>query len=138
MGTDAAHVQANRISVAAELAARFDACVILKGSGSIVGAPDGRLAINTTGNPALATAGSGDVLSGLCGALLAQGLPAWQTALAATWLHGAAADSMVSEGIGPVGITAGELLPAIRNCLNQSGLYAGPSAHTIAPQISGQ
>jgi hydroxyethylthiazole kinase-like uncharacterized protein yjeF len=132
MGTDATHVQANRISVAAELAARFDACVILKGSGSIVAAPDGRLAINTSGNPALATAGSGDVLSGLCGALLAQGLPAWLTALAATWLHGAAADSMVAEGVGPVGVTAGELLPAIRRCLNQSGLYAKPSARTIA------
>lgn len=120
MGTDAAHVQGNRISVAAELAARFDACVILKGSGSIVAASDGRLAINTTGNPALATAGSGDVLSGLCGALLAQGLNAWEAALAATWLHGAAADRMVADGIGPVGITAAEFLVPIRDCLNQT------------------
>ena len=138
MGTDAAHVQANRLSVAAELAARFDACVILKGSGSVVAAPDGRLAINTTGNPALATAGSGDVLSGLCGALLAQGLSAWETALATVWLHGAAADQMVAEGTGPVGVTAGELLPYIRRCLNQSGLYAGPSVRTSALQRSGR
>lgn len=138
MGTDAAHVQANRISVAAELAVRFDACVILKGSGSIVAAPDGRIAINTTGNPALATAGSGDVLSGLCGALLAQGLSAWEAAVAAVWLHGAAADRMVADGIGPVGATASELLPYIRACLNQPGLCAWPSTRTSAPQISGQ
>ncbi len=120
MGTDAAHVQANRISVAAELAARFDACVILKGSGSIVAAPDSRIAINTTGNPALATAGSGDVLAGLCGALLAQGLPLWEATLAAVYLHGLAADQMVADGIGPVGVTAGELLPYIRSSLNQA------------------
>ncbi len=120
MGTDAAHVQANRISVAAELAARFDACVILKGSGSIVAAPDGRIAINITGNPALATAGSGDVLAGLCGALLAQGVPLWEATLAAVYLHGSAADQMVADGIGPVGVTAGELLPYIRSSLNQA------------------
>jgi len=119
MGSDTAQVQDNRLSVAAELASRFNACVVLKGSGSIVAAPDGRLAINTTGNPALATAGSGDVLAGLCGALLAQHHAAWDTALAAVWLHGAAADDMVAEGIGPVGVTASELLPNIRRRLNQ-------------------
>ncbi len=138
MGTDAAHVQANRCSVAAELAVRFDACVILKGSGSIVAAPDGRIAINTTGNPALATAGTGDVLSGLCGALLAQGLPAWEAALAAVWLHGFAADQMVADGIGPAGVTATELLPYIRAGLNRPGLYGAPSARTSARQTSGR
>jgi len=119
MGSDTAQVQDNRLSVAAELASRFNACVVLKGSGSIVAAPDGRLAINTTGNPALATAGSGDALAGLCGALLAQHHAAWDTALAAVWLHGAAADDMVAEGIGSVGVTASELLPYIRRRLNQ-------------------
>jgi len=119
MGSDTAQVQDNRLSVAAELASRFNACVVLKGSGSVVAAPDGRLAINTTGNPALATAGSGDVLAGLCGALLAQHHAAWDTALAAVWLHGAAADNMVAEGIGPVGVTASDLLPYIRRRLNQ-------------------
>ncbi|MEY3721129.1 MAG: hypothetical protein RL618_1648, partial [Pseudomonadota bacterium] len=80
---------------------------------------DGHLVINTTGNPALATAGTGDVLSGLCGALLAQHWPVWEAALAAVWLHGAAADKMVSEGTGPRGLTAGELMPNIRALLNQ-------------------
>jgi NAD(P)H-hydrate repair Nnr-like enzyme with NAD(P)H-hydrate dehydratase domain len=120
MGSDTEQVQANRLSVAAELASRFNACVILKGSGSIVAAPDGRLAINTTGNAALATAGSGDVLAGLCGALLAQHHSTWEAALAAVWLHGAAADQMVAEGVGPVGVTAGELLPYVRACLNKT------------------
>ena len=79
----------------------------------------GGVVINGTGNPALATAGSGDVLAGLCGALLAQQWPAWEAALAATWLHGKAADDLVATGTGPVGVTAGELLPPIRAALNQ-------------------
>jgi hypothetical protein len=57
----------------------------------------------------LATGGSGDVLAGVCGALLAQGWPAWEAALGAVWMHGAAADRLVEDGIGPVGMTAGEL-----------------------------
>ena len=91
----------------------------LSGLRVLVTRPDGQAAINTTGNPALATAGSGDVLSGLCGALLARGLPVREAALAAVWLHGAAADAMVGEGIGPVGVTAGELPAYIRHELNR-------------------
>ena len=78
-----------------------------------------RVFINTTGNPALATAGSGDVLAGLCGALLAQGWPVRACALAATWLHGSAADQMVADGTGPAGATASELMPWIRKAFNQ-------------------
>ena len=77
---------------ARQLASRFKATVILKGSGSIIAEPDlaeskGMTYINPTGNPALATAGTGDVLAGLCGALLAQGLNLADAALAATWLQ---------------------------------------------------
>ncbi|MFX5684766.1 NAD(P)H-hydrate dehydratase, partial [Acinetobacter baumannii] len=75
--------------------------------------PDGEIAINPSGNPALSTAGTGDVLSGLCGALLAQGWPTRAAALAATWIHGAAADQLVAAGQGPVGLTASEFIPAI-------------------------
>ena len=81
--------------------------------------PDGRLVINSTGNPALATAGSGDVLAGLCGALLAQHWPLWEAALAAPFIHGAAADQLVNQGIGPIGLSAGELLAVIRSELNR-------------------
>lgn len=112
-------VQADRLSAARELARRLQAVVILKGSGTVIAAPDGKAVINTTGNPALATAGTGDVLAGLCGALLAQGWPHWEAALAAVWLHGMAADVLVTDGNGPIGLTAGELIPAIRTALNR-------------------
>ena len=112
-------VQADRVAAARQLAARLGAVVVLKGSGTVIAAPDGQAAINPTGNPALATAGTGDVLSGLCGSLLAQGWPAWEAALAGVWLHGMAADVLVAEGAGPVGVTAGELIPAIRVALNR-------------------
>lgn len=112
-------VQADRLSAARELARRLQAVVVLKGSGTVIAAPDGKAVINTTGNPALATAGTGDVLAGLCGALLAQGWPQWEAALAAVWLHGLAADVLVTDGHGPIGLTAGELIPAIRTALNR-------------------
>ena len=119
LGTSAAAIQADRLGAARELAAFFLSTVILKGSGTVIADPEAHIVINTTGNPALSTAGTGDVLSGLCGALLAQHWPVWEAALAAVWLHGVAADQQVAEGIGPRGLTASELLPAIRSALNQ-------------------
>ena len=119
LGTDVHAVQSDRLSSANALAQRYHATVILKGSGSIIAHPGDIPVINTTGNPALATAGSGDVLAGLCGALLAQGWSVRACALAATWLHGSAADQMVANGTGPVGATASELIPWIRKALNK-------------------
>ena len=119
LGVTSKAVQADRPKAARALAQALRAVVVLKGSGSIVAMPDGHVAINPTGNPGLATAGSGDVLAGVCGALLAQGLPSWEAALAAVWLHGAAGDLLVAQGIGPIGITAGELIDPIRALLNQ-------------------
>ena len=112
-------IQHDRLGAAKKLATKFQSVVILKGSGTVIANPAGQIVINTTGNPALATAGTGDVLAGLCGSLLAQNWPLWQTALAAIWIHGDAADSMVTDGLGPIGITATELLPYIRKSLNQ-------------------
>jgi len=114
-----AQVQSDRPQAARLLAQHFRCITILKGAGSVIAFPDGKIAINTTGNPALSTAGTGDVLSGLCGALLAQGWPAAEAALAAVWLHGKSADQLVLQGIGPVGLTASEIIPAIRSLLNQ-------------------
>ncbi len=119
LGVPAGAVQCDRLAAARELAARLQAIVVLKGSGTVLARPDGHTVINTTGNPALATAGTGDVLSGLCGSLLAQGWPCWEAALSAAWLHGMAADVLVAEGLGPIGVTAGELIPAIRTALNR-------------------
>lgn len=117
--TSAKEVQANRLYAARQLARQFNTVVVLKGSGSVIAQSDGELMINTTGNPALATAGTGDVLAGICGALIAQSFPAWNAALAATWLHGQAADTLTSQGVGPIGLTASELIPSVRTILNQ-------------------
>lgn len=127
LGTTAGDVQRDRLAAASTLAQRLNAIVVLKGSGSVIAAPDGRLALNPTGNPALATAGTGDVLAGLAGALLAQGWPGWEAALAAVWLHGTAADDLVAAGLGPIGLTAGELVPAIRVALNRLVAQQAPA-----------
>ncbi|MCU6501207.1 NAD(P)H-hydrate dehydratase [Rugamonas sp. A1-17] len=125
LGSTITDVQADRIGAARKLAASLNAYVVLKGSGTVIAAPNGDAVVNTTGNPALATAGTGDVLSGLCGGLLAQGWPLWEAALAGVWLHGMAADVLVTEGTGPIGLTAGELIPAIRVALNRMVQHHG-------------
>ena len=111
-------VQADRVAAALMLARRFDAHVALKGCGTVVARPDGRWRINTTGNAGLATAGTGDVLSGFTGALLAQHWPAAAALNCAVHLHGAAADALVAAGQGPQGLTAGELIQPARHLLN--------------------
>lgn len=111
-------VQNDRIKAACELAERYRSHVALKGCGTVIATADGRWCINTTGNPGMATAGTGDVLSGLIVALLAQDWPPETALMAAVHLHGAAADRLVAEGIGPVGMTAGEIIDAARRCFN--------------------
>lgn len=119
LDADAAAVQRDRLAAARTLASRFGAVVVLKGAGTVVAAPDGRTAINPTGGAALATGGTGDVLGGIIGALLAQKLAPFEAALAGTYLHGLAADTLSARGAGPAGLTAGELAPAVRACINR-------------------
>jgi hydroxyethylthiazole kinase-like uncharacterized protein yjeF len=116
---DVATVQADRLAAVLKLAERFNAFVALKGCGTLVASPEGAWFINTSGNPGLATAGSGDVLTGFISALLAQGWPPLAALLAAVHLHGAAADHLVARGCGPVGLTAGEIIDSARYLLNQ-------------------
>jgi NAD(P)H-hydrate repair Nnr-like enzyme with NAD(P)H-hydrate dehydratase domain len=92
--------------------------VALKGNGTVIAAPDGRWWINASGNPGMASAGMGDVLTGFVGALLAQGLDAEEALIAGVHLHGAAADARVAGGAGPIGLAAGELIDAGRALLN--------------------
>jgi hydroxyethylthiazole kinase-like uncharacterized protein yjeF len=119
LGCDAPTVQRDRLAAARALTARFASVIVLKGTGTVVAAPDDRYAINPTGNAALATGGTGDVLGGIIGALLAQRLPPYEAALAGVYLHGLAADTLTAQGEGPAGLTAGELAPMVRKLLNR-------------------
>ncbi len=79
---------------------------------------DGRWAINSSGNPGMATAGMGDVLTGLLAALLARGVDVRIALEAGVYLHGAAADTLLIEARGPIGMTAGEVIDAARQLVN--------------------
>lgn len=109
MGVDRAKVEAEQLAHAREAARRFDSVVLLKGRHTLAAHPDGRVRVCATGVPWLATAGAGDVLAGLVGALLAAGLTPYDAASVGAWLHGAAA-TLASRG-GP--ITAGAVAAAI-------------------------
>ena len=118
LGRDTAAVQSDRLAAALEIAQRLRVHVVLKGVGSICADPDGRWSINATGNPGLASGGTGDVLAGLIGALLCQGLDAPRALRYAVCLHGAAADTLVARGKGPIGLTASEIALECRRLLN--------------------
>jgi len=116
--TNTTAVQNDRMNTACQIAQQFNCHVVLKGAGSICCFPDGKRYLNTSGNPGLSTAGTGDVLSGMIGALLAQGLHADQALLLAVYLHGAAADTLLQQNHGPLGMTASEIITAARSLLN--------------------
>ena len=113
-------IQADRIGAAIALARKFNAVAVLKGAGSVIADPEGHYAINGSGNPVLATGGTGDVLAGIIAALAAGplagvGSAAATAACAGAWLHGAAAD-LVARQLGPAGVPAGRIadwLPAV-------------------------
>ena len=120
LGCSTHHVQTDRIAAATALATEYQAHVVLKGVGSICASPGQPWRINTSGNPGMASAGMGDVLTGIIAALLAQGVAPHRAMDTAVWLHGAAADACVANGVGPVGLTAGEVIDAARRLLNAS------------------
>jgi hydroxyethylthiazole kinase-like uncharacterized protein yjeF len=118
LGSSTAAVQADRVKAARLLSENLNAHVVLKGNGSILVARDGHWFINRTGNPGMASAGMGDVLAGMLGALLAQRYTGETALVLATHLHGAAGDELARGGIGPVGMTAGELTDVARRLWN--------------------
>ncbi|NUT73902.1 NAD(P)H-hydrate dehydratase [Pseudomonas sp. C1C7] len=116
LGISTAQIQANRPAAAHALSKKYSTVVILKGAGSLIASPDGRLAVCHQGHPAMATAGLGDVLAGLVGALLAQGMEAFDAACLAVWLHANAGEQQGKFGRG---LAASDLIPAIRQLLEE-------------------
>jgi NAD(P)H-hydrate epimerase len=115
-----APVGSNRLVAAQALAERTGAVVLLKGPGTVVAGPDRAVALNPTGGAALATAGSGDVLTGIVAGFLARGLDPFRAAAAAAWVHGRTADRLVATD-GPA-LVAGDLVDGIGRTLQELGV----------------
>ncbi|HBS77382.1 MAG: bifunctional ADP-dependent NAD(P)H-hydrate dehydratase/NAD(P)H-hydrate epimerase [Pseudomonas sp.] len=116
LGISVADVQADRPAAARALAARFGCAVLLKGAGTLIADHDGRLALCDRGHPAMASAGLGDVLAGVAGALLAQGLAPFEAACLAAWLHAVAGERLGAKGRG---LVAADLIPMVRQLLEE-------------------
>jgi NAD(P)H-hydrate epimerase len=120
----AADVQRRRLETARALAAATGAIVVLKGHRTLVADADGRAAVNPTGNPGLATGGTGDVLAGVVGALLARGANAWNAATAAVYVHGRAGDR-AAAALGQEGMIAGDVAEALPEAILALGPACG-------------
>ena len=117
LGTSVAEVQADRVEVVREFCARHHVHLVLKGARSVLGGPDGNVFINNTGNPGMATGGSGDVLTGMIGAFLARHLDALAALQAGCVLHGLAGD-LAAALRGEEGLIASDIIEAIPGALN--------------------
>jgi hydroxyethylthiazole kinase-like uncharacterized protein yjeF len=120
LGCDIAAVQQDRLGAAKRISLALHAHVVLKGAGSVLAHPDGTFDVNASGNVSLASGGTGDVLAGMLGALLAQRIEGRQALRIGVCLHGAAADRLVASGTGPLGVAASELPDAARALLNEA------------------
>lgn len=112
-------VNADRIGTARRFARERGVFLVLKGARTVIARPDGLVAICPTGNPGMATAGTGDVLTGMIVGLLAQRVPAWEAACAATYFHGSAGD-LASQYRGQLGMLAGDLIAQIPYALKRT------------------
>lgn len=119
-GHSAAEINADREGTALRYAKAWNAVVVLKGAHTVIAGPDGRCAVNPTGNPGLSRGGSGDVLAGMTSALLACGLPAFEAAACAVYLHGAAADRAAALH-GETGMLPHDLLDALGTLFAENG-----------------
>lgn len=119
-GLSAAAIHADREGTALRFARAWNAVVVLKGAQTVIAAPDGRCAVNPTGNPGLSRGGSGDVLAGMTSALLACGLPAFEAAVCAVYLHGVAADRAAAVH-GEAGMLPHDLFAALGTLFAENG-----------------
>jgi hydroxyethylthiazole kinase-like uncharacterized protein yjeF len=109
LGTSAGSVQQDRVGTARRFAIEHGCTTVLKGARTVVADGSGRAWVNPTGNPGMASGGMGDVLAGILGGLLAQGLPPAEAALLGVWVHGAVADRLAAEA-GEIGLVASDLI----------------------------
>jgi NAD(P)H-hydrate epimerase len=112
-------VQKDRIGVASQFARTYRVTVVLKGAATIVASPDGRVFVNSTGNPGMATGGTGDALTGMIASFLGQGHPAGQAACLGVYLHGLAGDLAATEK-GEAGMIAGDLIEKIPQAIRET------------------
>lgn len=112
LGVSTQAIQRKRLAVAAQVAKILRVTVVLKGHRTVVASPTGKRFVNTTGNPGMATAGMGDLLTGMIGALIGQGLVPFTAAKAGVYLHGLAGD-LAAAKVGQVSLTAGDVLAAL-------------------------
>ncbi len=120
LGAETRSVQADRLAAAKAIALRYDCAVALKGNGTVVADRAGGWWINSSGNAGMASAGMGDALTGIVAGLAAQGAEPLSALRAGVFLHGAAADALVAQGHGPLGITASDVIAAARVLLNKA------------------
>jgi NAD(P)H-hydrate epimerase len=113
----AREIQQDRVQAAQRIARAYDAIVVLKGCGTVIARPDGFYAICPLGNPGMATAGTGDVLAGVIAAMLAQGLSAWESAMAGVVAHGRAGDLAAAQS-GERGMIASDIIDRLPSVLN--------------------
>jgi NAD(P)H-hydrate epimerase len=132
MGKTVKEIQSDRIRSAQEAAKRFGVTIVLKGAHSVVATPDDDVYIVPTGNSGMATAGSGDVLSGIIAGLLAQGMNRTWAAVAGTYIHGAAGD-MVAGEIGEDGMVASDIMNAVPIVMKmlRDGIYPGSTLEQL-------
>jgi NAD(P)H-hydrate epimerase len=112
LGVTIADVQRDRIAVARDLATTHAVSLVLKGAVSVIAMPDGTVALNPTGNPGMASGGTGDVLTGITGAFLARGLAAADALVAAVYLHGLAGD-VAAERMGEEALVARDVIASL-------------------------
>ncbi len=118
LGLKTGDILKNRIEAATEFATKHSLCLVLKGAASLIALPDGSVTINPTGNPGMATAGSGDVLTGIIASLVAQGLSSGEAAIAGSYLHGLAGD-IFTEAETQTSLIAGDLLRILPESLKR-------------------
>ncbi len=118
LGTTAREVQDRRLETARDFAREYGVVLVLKGAGTVTALPDGRAYINPTGNPGMASGGSGDVLTGIIGGLLAQGMDAGTAAWAGVFIHGLAGDRAAQEK-SEVSLLAGDMIEELSNIFKE-------------------